>query len=353
MNVLGIIGTEKGAFLIRSDESRQAWTIDGPVLKGWKVTAAARDDEGTFFLGTASQIYGATIQTSKDLTEWTQVECGPAYPEEADRKLKQIWKILPGNNTYWAGVDDAGLFRSDDKGAHWAPVTGLNDHATRASWFPGAGGLCAHSILIDPTNPNRMWCGISAVGVFRSEDGGSTWTPKNEGVPVIIEDKEHKDIGRCVHTIVLDPTDPNTVYRQDHLGMFVSTDAGDSWKRTENGLPKRAFGFPLVIDPETKALFAFPLEADEFRLPVEGKFTVYRSRTGGDSWEPLTKGLPQENAYMGVLRTAMAVDTLSPCGVYVGSTSGTVHVSSNLGDSWQTLDCVLPRILTFETFLED
>ncbi len=243
----------------------------------------------------------------------------------------------------YAGVADAGLFRSEDAGETWTPVSGLNDHKTREAWCPGAGGLCAHSILIDPTNASRLWCGISAVGVFRSEDGGATWDARNEGVPVILEDKTHKDIGFCVHCLVHDAANANRIWRQDHRGMFRSSDGGDHWERIENGLPS-GFGFPLVRDPGSGALFCVPLESDEYRVPIDGRLTVYRSTDDGDSWQAASNGLPQQNAYAGVLRCAMAVDGLNPGGVYFGTTSGDVYVSADCGDRWTALPCRLPRV---------
>lgn len=352
MGVVVLVGTAKGGFLFRSDDSRQSWSISGPFFKGWKVTTAGRASDGQYIAGTASQVYGAAIHKSADLEEWRQVEKGPVYAEESGRKLNQIWKLVSAAGVDYAGVDEAGLFRSADGGETWEPVSALNDHHTRGSWFPGAGGLCAHSILADPTNDQRLWCGISAVGVFRTDDGGATWNEKNEGVPVIIEDKEHKGIGFCVHGLVPDPENPDRIYRQDHMGMYRSSNGGDSWEKIENGLPSR-FGFPIAMGRETKTLYAFPLESDEYRIPTDGKFRVFRSRDEGESWEPLTNGLPQENAYQGVLRGAMDTDDLDPCGVYVGSTSGTVHFSNDGGDSWQTLPCTFPRILTVRVFRED
>ncbi|MBI1850018.1 MAG: exo-alpha-sialidase [Planctomycetes bacterium] len=358
MRVCVIVGTEKGAFLVRSDRSRRDWKIEGPLFKGWKVTAIARLSSGRTMFGVASFVYGATLHVSSgtsgphDLSSWRQIPNGPAFDAARKRKLNQIWTLVEAAGAIWAGVDEAALFRSEDGGESWSLVTGLEEHRTRGSWYPGFGGLCAHSVLVDPRNPRRLWCGISAVGVFRSDDGGASWEPKNSGVPVIIEDAEHKDIGFCVHALARDPDDPSTIYRQDHMGMFRTRDAGDSWQRIENGLPSR-FGFPLAIDRATGALFAVPLESDEHRMPIDGKFRVYRSRDRGDSWESLGRGLPAEGSYMGVLRSAVAVDAIQPCGVYVGTTAGTLHVSSDGGDSWRTLPCTLPRISCVAAFVED
>ena len=351
MGVTVVVGTSKGAFLLRSDESRVQWTIDGPLFKGWTVTAAERLASGAVILGTASNVYGAAIQKSTDWTSWTQVADGPAYAAESGRKLTEIWRLHAHGDTCYAGVSEAGLFKSVDDGATWMPIDALNDHPTRTRWQPGAGGLCAHAIVVDPRDPRRMWCGISAVGVFRSDDGGDSWIPQNNGVPVILEDQDSPEIGYCVHALAQDRDAPDTLFRQDHRGMFRSRNAGTNWERIENGLPS-GFGFPLVIDQHTKHLFAAPLESDEYRLPRDGSLVIYRSVDGGDSWQPSSSGLPQANAYTAVLRGAMDVDGLQPGGVYIGTTSGTVHVSNDGGDSWQTLPCSLPRIQCVKTFVD-
>jgi photosystem II stability/assembly factor-like uncharacterized protein len=350
MSVHAIIGTDKGGFVLRSDD-RKSWRLEGPLFKGWKVTATARADDGRYFVATASMVYGPALHVSDDLQSWRQIEHGPTYPKEGGRKLNQIWTIAANGSRMYAGVDEAGLFKSDDSGETWQPVDALNEHATRPSWFPGAGGLCAHAILTDKQRPERLWVGISAVGVFRSDDGGATFTPKNEGIPAVIEDKDHEDIGRCVHGLVADPDDADRIFRREHNGMFRSSDGGEHWERIENGLGYW-FGFPIAMDRNTRTLFVIPLESDEYRVPPEGRLRVFRSTDGGDAWEPLENGLPQEHAYMGVLRGAMDVDHLDPCGVYFGTTAGTVHVSADGGDSWTQLPCHLPRILSVTAFAE-
>jgi len=351
MAVIVAVGTDKGLFLLRAGDARRDWRVEGPLFKGWKVTAFSRDGAGGWLAGTASFVYGAAIQHSRDLKDWKQVEHGPAYPPDGKHKLTQIWRLVSSDGACYAGVAEAGLFRSEDHGETWRPVRGLNEHRTRDAWQPGAGGLCAHSILIDPQNARRMWCGISAVGVFRSDDGGESWQARNDGVPVILEDKDHQDIGFCVHALAPDPHDADVIFRQDHRGMFRSRDGGDRWERIENGLPS-GFGFPLCIDRNTKALYAVPLESDEYRMPRDGALRVCRSTDGGDSWHALSAGLPQEHAYAGVLRTSMAVDNLQPGGVYFGTTGGEVFTSSDGGDSWTALPSRFPRIHCVEAFAD-
>lgn len=351
MRIVVIAGTEKGAFLCTSNRERRDWEIIGPIFKGWKVTASARSPSGRYFLATASQVYGAAIHCGTDLERWHQIERGPAYPEKGERKLNQIWTIHCGPGRHYAGVDSAGLFSSDDDGESWQPVSALNDHPTQPKWFPGAGGLCAHSVLVDPKRPERIWCGISAVGVWRSDDGGKSWQAKNHGIRCVSEEKGVPEIGYCVHGLAQDPDNADLLYRQDHSGMYRSRDGGDNWESNEQGLPSW-FGFPIAIDPRTKTLFSFPLESDEYRMPVGGQCRIYRSRNGGDSWEPTGRGLPEQQYQANVLRGAMAVDALDPAGIYVGSTSGDLFASGDGGDSWQPLPCRLPRILSVKAYVE-
>lgn len=352
MRVRVIVGTEKGAFLCSAGSDRRRWELEGPVFKGWKVTATDRSPSGRYFMATASQVYGVALHTSSDLHKWRQLEKGPAYPEGGDRKLNQIWTLHCRADRHYAGVDVAGLFFSDDDGESWHPVTALNDHPSRKGWFPGAGGLCAHAVISSPKRPKQIWCGMSAVGVWRSDDGGETWQTKNEGIRCLAPDQDFPGIGYCVHGLVQDPDNPDVLYRQDHTGMFRSRNGGDDWHKIEEGLPSW-FGFPIVIDEKSGTLFSFPMESDEYRLPVEGRCRVYRSRTRGDSWEPTSGGLPDAPYYGSVLRGAMAVDNLDPVGVYVGSTSGDVFLSSDGGESWQTLGTRLPRVLSVRAYVEE
>lgn len=336
------IGTTKGAFFLHSKD-RRTWTVDEPQFVGWKVTAFGKTPSGEYLLCTGSNWYGAAIHRSTELTEWTQIVEGPSYGESEDRKLTQIWTLTTAGSTIWAGVDTAGLFRSDDDGATWKPIPGLNDHATREGWEPGLGGLAAHRVLVDPTNADRLWCAISAVGVFRSENGGETWAPKNQGVTAASESADYPGIGHCVHCIVGDPENPDTLWRQDHKGVYMTTNAGDTWEQIEEGLPAN-FGFPVVRDNATGALFIVPLQSDEVRLPPSGQLRVFRSTDRGTSWHNSGDGLP-ETSYAVSLRGAMDADQLEPGGVIFGTTGGSVHASADVGETWTTLPFTFPRIL--------
>ncbi len=349
MSVVLVVGTVKGGFILRGDDARASWDVAGPIFKGWAVTTSTEAPDGRMLLGTASRVYGASVQASRDLVDWTQLPAAPAYPDGGDRRLTQIWTLVTAGDAIYAGVDEAGLFVSRDGGESWSSIDGLNEHPTRDGWFPGAGGLCAHVVLADPRRPERLFCGISAVGVFRSEDGGASWTPKNAGVRVAIEDEVHPDIGYCVHGLAMDPENGDRIWRQDHTGMYRTTDGAESWERIENGLGSW-FGFPIARDRRTGALFAISLESDEYRMPRDGKLRVYRSRDDGDSWQELAEGLPTEHFYGAVLRGAMDVDHRDPCGVYAGTTAGTLHVSVDGGDTWRQLPMHLPRILSVRAY---
>lgn len=346
MTVHGLIGTMKAGFPFTTDDARATVTLGEPLFKGWKVTAAGRAPDGTYLVGTASDVYGPAVQRSTDFETWEQVVDGPSWPEESGRALRNIWFFRTVGDRVYAGVDDAGLFVSQDNGARWESVEGLNEHRTRPAWFPGAGGLCAHVLLADEGG-DTLWCGISAVGVFRSDDGGATWEPKNDGVSKVAEDEEITETGFCVHGLAADPDRPELIYRQDHSGVYRTADGGDSWERIEEGLPAN-FGFPIAIDPHTRALFVIPQESDEYRMTPDGRLGVYRSDDGGNSWGLVKDGLPQDRVHTGVLRGAMATDGMDPCGFYFGTTSGSFHTSADGGASWNTLPWELPRILSVD-----
>jgi hypothetical protein len=344
MTVNVCIGTEKGAWVLSSSD-RQTWDLHGPYAKGWKVTTFARDAEGDYLLATGSSWYGAAIQRSSDLDTWQQLESGPAYEEGGERKLSQIWTIRTVGDRMFAGVADAGLFVSEDNAATWQAVKGLNDHPTAHAWQPGFGGLACHRILAEG---DRLWAGISAVGVFRSDDGGDSWALKNTGLPSVAPDDD-LDIGYCVHGLVSDPSDGDRIWRQDHAGVFRTTDGADSWERIESGLPA-GFGFPIDRDHRTGRLYLAPQESDEARMPVDGRLRVYRSDDDGDSWSESGTGYPEAGFFSGVLRDAMSVDGLDPCGVYIGTSSGVVLASADAGEGWQVLPYTFPRIGSVHAF---
>lgn len=352
MRVSLLVGTIKGGFLLHSNADRAEWSVEGPFFKGWKVTASGRDAAGGYLLATASDVYGPAVHKSPDLVDWHQVASGPAYSEASGHKLNQVWTFGRAGQRLLAGVDEAGLFSSEDGGENWSQVESLTSQPSRPQWYPGFGGLCAHHLLSDPKNPDRLWVAISAVGVFRSDDGGASWQGANEGVPCIIQDEQHCEIGYCVHALQQHPEDANTIFRQDHRGMFKSTDGGEQWREIQEGLPSN-FGFPLVMDQRTRALYCCPLESDEYRFPVDGALRVYRSTDEGESWEPMTEGLPQSNAYVNVLRCAMACDSLPEGGVYMGTTAGQLYVSTDGGARWRDLGLSLPRILSVEVYVAE
>jgi photosystem II stability/assembly factor-like uncharacterized protein len=364
-----LVGTTKGAFFFHSDAGRRNWELTGPHLDGWEIYSLLGQSGNTnghsgngsnghnrIFAGTSHFVYGPTIRVSEDMGEtWTQVEASPRYSEESGFKLNRIWQIVPGHRTQpgtlYAGVDEAGLFASHNDGTTWEEVTGLTEHYTRSEWGPGNGGLCLHTILIDPTNAQRMWIGISAVGVFRTDDGGLTWKVCNNGLPQGPTGVRNQEVGRCVHKIVLDPADPNTLYCQFHGGVFKSTDAADSWQPIETGLPGN-FGFPMGVTANGD-LFVIPLESDMQRHVKDGRLLVYRSRDGGESWAPAGRGLPEQPQYVGVLRDALAVDSLNPAGIYFGTSMGEVFYSPDAGENWDRLPGQFPRITMIKAWVRD
>lgn len=351
-----LIGTVKGVFLYHTDERRTEWQLSGPHLGGWEVFSLVGDSRnGRILAGTGHFLHGPTIRTSSDFgATWESVERNPAYPEGSKFQLKHIWQIVPGHasqpGTWYAGVDDAGLFVSRDDACTWTELAGLTGHPTRPRWIPGFGGLCLHSVLVDPSDPNRQWVGISAVGVFRSTDAGESWTLCNNGLhnvaPEFVRDP---DMGRCVHKMVLDPQRPGVLYIQYHGGVFKSENAGDSWTRISAGLP-HDFGFPMAITPRGD-LFVVPLLSDENRVVPDGALKVWRSRDQGRSWRAMTSGLPQKEHFVGVLRDAMTSDPLSPAGVYVGTTGGELFHSNDDGENWEKLPASFPRITTLKTWV--
>ena len=351
-----LIGTVKGVFIYHSDERRAKWRLTGPHLSGWEIFSLCGDSRnGRILAGTVSFEHGSSIRTSRDFgATWQGVKRDPKFAKGSKAELKHIWQIVPGHasqpGTWYAGVDDAALFVSRDDGATWEDLTGLTNHPTRPRWMGGFGGLCLHSIVVDPANAQRLWVGISAVGVFRTEDGGTTWKLCNQGLiniaPEIIPDP---DLGRCVHKLVLDPSRPNSLAMQFHGGVFVSKDGADSWQRISRGLP-HDFGFPMAATPRGD-LFVVPLVADANRVVPDGALKVWRTRDHGRTWRALTKGLPQKDHFVGVLRDAMTTDPLTPTGLYMGTTGGEVFYSKNDGDSWEKLPASFPRITNLKMWV--
>lgn len=333
------VGTAKGGFVLRS-RSDGGWDVDGPHFRGWEVTAFGRAENGTYLAGVASGWFGTAVHRSPDLTSWEQVADGPAWPEGSDRALNKIWFFHRDAATLWCGVDDAGIFRSDDHGVSWQSVESLNEHPSRGGWSPGGGGLCAHHMM---TAGERVWVGISAVGVMRSDDGGATFARRDEGIVSLAGPEDEPFDGTCVHGLVADPANPDRIWRQDHSGVYRTVDGGDRWERIEQGLPG-AFGFPITRDDASGALFVVPLEADVNRLPVDGKFCVYRSTDDGDSWHVSGSGWPGGATFTSVLRRAMCADGSG--GVYLGTAGGSVWASRDAGDSWHEVPARFPRITT-------
>ncbi|WP_435361172.1 WD40/YVTN/BNR-like repeat-containing protein [Haloarchaeobius sp. DFWS5] len=348
--VVLMVGTRKGAFFLESDDDRTDWSVRGPKLKGWEVSDLLYDDRDTprLFAAMGHFVYGPAIHRSDDFGDtWEQVAQSPAYAEDSDFELNQVWCLEPGReqdpDVLYAGVDEAGLFVSRDGGDTWDHVEGLAGHETRDRWYPGNGGLCCHSVLTDPEDPDRLWVGISAVGVFRTDDGGESWTLATDGLEFVTDEDDHGGVGSCVHSLAQDPSDPERIVQQNHMGVFRTTDGGDQWEAIGDALPS-SFGFPIEMHPtDPDTFFTFPLESDEYRIAEGGEPAIYRTTDGGDSWDRCADGLPTDS-WVTVLRQSMAVDSLDPAGIYVGTTGGSIFYSRDGGDSWAEIDCHLPRI---------
>jgi photosystem II stability/assembly factor-like uncharacterized protein len=353
MSVLVLAGTRKGLFLLESDEERREWRLEGPVLTGWSVFHAVVDPrDRTIHAATNSELYGGTVHRSADRGEtWTRAE-ELGLPEESGLTLEKTWHVEPGRpgeeGRLWLGAAPGALFRTEDGGATWSPVEGIVAHETRDRWNPGAGGMCCHSIVLDPDEPARMYVGISAAGVFRSDDGGKTFTPANRGTAADFLPDPFPELGQCVHKVLLHPGRPGRLWQQNHCGVYRTDDGGGSWERLEaNGLPS-GFGFPLALDHrEPDTAFVVPEASSENRVTPNGRLGVYRTRDGGATWELLRGGLPQR-AWAAVLREGLSSDGLDPPGIYLGTQSGSVFVSPDAGETWLEAASQLPPVLSVE-----
>ena len=371
-----LVGTHKGALIFESDESRQTWQAGDLLYKGWDVLHMQYDDrDGRLHAALAHPVYGPSLHFSDDWgAAWQQAQQSPAItrpaqagrpfhtPEEAfsgesvadkPEKTLKIWHVRPGRasepGVLYAGVQPAALFRSEDRGETWEINAPLYDHPHRAQWFPGAGGLALHSIVLDEFNAERLYVGVSAAGVYRSDDGGASWNPRNRNVRAdFMPEGEEAEFGHCVHKVAAHPARPGLLYQQNHCGMYRSRDGGDTWEDIGEGrLPSR-FGFPIILHPhDPDTVYVVPEESDEFRVSPEGAFAVWRSRNGGESWEKLTRGLP-ERAYLVALREATCADTLDETGIYVGTSTGQIFASRDGGDNWYLLADYLPPIYSLE-----
>jgi hypothetical protein len=375
-----LIGTRKGAFIITADGSRKKWKTEGPYFGGWEIyhIKGSRADPNRLYASQTSGWFGQVIQRSNDGGKtWDPPGGGPvitpgAMPKpESNRfvyaskngnhlwydgtprpwEFKRVWHLEPSLNdpdTVYAGVEDAALFRTTDGAFTWQELPSLRS-AKGHLWQPGAGGMCLHTILLDRSNPNRMFVAISAAGVFRTDDAGNSWRPLSRGLKSAYELPDpDSDVGHCIHRIAMHPSRPNVLFMQKHWDVNRSDDAGESWHEISGNLPTD-FGFPIEVhahEPDT--IYVIPIKSDSEHYPPGARLRVYRSRTGGNEWEPLTKGLPQRNCYVDVLREAMSVDSLDPCGVYFGTTGGQLYASSNSGDSWTAIARNLPPVLSVE-----
>jgi hypothetical protein len=360
-----LVGTRKGAFILTSDSKREDWDVSGPHFAGWEIyhLKGSPADPNRLYASQSNGWFGQMIQRSDDGGQtWEPVgnkfeyEGIPGTHQWYDGtphpwEFKRVWHLEPSltdPDTVYAGVEDAALFRSTDGGQTWQELAGLRGHGSGASWAPGAGGMGLHTILLDPNNPGRMFIAISAAGAFRSDDAGATWRPINRGLKSDYIPDEEAEVGHCVHRIAMHPSRPDVLFMQKHWDVLRTDDAGGLWHEVSGNLPTD-FGFVIDVhahEPET--IYVVPIKSDSEHFPPDGKLRVYRSRTGGNEWEALTAGLPQRDCYVNVLREAMAVDSLDPCGVYFGTTGGQVYASADAGDHWTAIVRDLPAVLSVE-----
>jgi photosystem II stability/assembly factor-like uncharacterized protein len=354
-----LVGTMKGAFAFRSGAKRDSWEEAGPYFPGRSIYSLAYDGRNgrqKLWAAVNSPFWGSFLSSSNDFGQtWTDPESyNIKFPEGSDVSLKQIWQIVEDphdTDALYCGVEPAALFKSADGGDTWSLERGLFDHPHRTKWMPGGGGLCLHTIVPDASNRDRMWIAISTGGVYRTEDGGKNWQPRNQGIraPFMPPDQQYPEFGQCVHKVVSHPSNPDRMFLQHHWGVYRSEDAGDSWQDIGKGLPSD-FGFAMEMDPaDANTVYIIPIESDEFRCTPEAKLRVYRTRDGGGSWEPLSAGLPQQDAFETILRDNLKADTNNPTGLYFGTRSGKLFGSTNAGESWTMIREGLPPITCVKT----
>ena len=357
-----LVGTTKGAFILRSNAQRSRWEVGGPYFHGHNVYAMAYDCRaGRRRIWASTQNYwGTLLRFSDDFGKsWTNPQESPIrFPSDAGVSLKNIWQITVGRpeepNVLYCGVEPAALFESHDAGETWSLVRGLFDHPHRPRWMPGNGGLALHTIILDPSDNQRMYVAISSGGVYRTNDGGQTWAAQNRGIRAMFLPNKNPEFGQCIHKIAMHPSHPERLFLQNHWGLYRSDDYGENWKDIANGVPSD-FGFAIVVHPRNpECVYIIPVESDEFRCSCDGRLRVYRTRNGGASWEPLARGLPQKLAYETVLRDGLTMDSFNPAGIYFGTRSGQLFGSRDEGRTWQKILDGLPSIACVRTaFIAD
>jgi photosystem II stability/assembly factor-like uncharacterized protein len=360
-----LVGTRKGAFILTSDGRRETWDVSGPHFPGWEIyhVKGSPVDPQRLYASQSSSWFGQVVHRSDDGgASWSPVGNRFGYEGEAGSHLyydgtprpfefKRVWHFEPSltdADTVYAGVEDASMFRSTDGGQEWEELPSLRQHRTAPNWAPGAGGMCLHTILLDPSDPERIYAAISAAGAFRSDDAGASWKPINQGLHSEGIPDPTAEVGHCVHRLAQHPARPDTLFMQKHWDVMRTDDAGETWREVSGNLPTD-FGFAIDVhahEPDT--VYVVPITSDAQHFPVDGQLRVWRSRTGGEEWEPLTQGLPQRDCYVTVLRAAMAFDHLDACGVYCGTTGGQVYASADAGDSWAPIVRDLPAVLSVE-----